>query len=475
MSKTNLLKEAIAEAKTIKEVAIANAKIALEEAFTPYLKEKLSLKLQEMDNEEELPDMSNVHRGGFEEDSIYKEFEDGINSLKNSSDAAGYALEYLNALSDPEDENGLLFLKALKTEFGNDFGKISDVLRYGYTKEPDEMDILKMKDIKAFKKKYPEATKAVLLEVETEVTETEETVEEGEFSLDELLAELEEGNEENLNENEEIVAEKKDEEESEDEEVTIEDMTQEDLEGLIADIIKDMVASGELEPSEDEATEEAEEEIEIEDENDEVEPLEESEEITEGAWDKIKGVVSGVAKAANMFKQPAEFVKEMDAALKETPALKDDEQFMSTYNFLKGLSTASKASATTAVNRPMEETAQLAEAMETIKKLSNDLNEINVLNSKLLYTNKIFRANTLNENQKIKVLSSFDKAKTKKEVELIYETIKGDFAKKAPIRESYLGSASKSIANQITTTSKTSPIVSDGAFERMQKLAGIKK
>ena len=386
MSKTNLLKEAIAEAKTIKEVAIANAKIALEEAFTPYLKEKLSLKLEAMDNENEEID-----------ETVVNETEEAEETID-----------------------------------------------------------------------------------ETEVTETEETVEEGEFSLDELLAELEEGNEENLNENEEIVAEKKEKEEKEEEEeeVSIEDMTQEDLEGLIIDIIKDMVASGELEASEEAAegeNEESEEEIEIEDENDGTEPLEESENITEGAWDKIKGVVSGVAKAANMFKQPAEFVKEMDAALKENPTLKDDEQFMSTYNFLKGLSTASKASATSNVNRPMEETAQLAEAMNTIKKLSNDLNEINVLNSKLLYTNKIFRANTLNENQKIKVLSSFDKAKTKKEVELIYETIKGDFTKKTPLKESYLGSASKSIANQITTTSKTSPIVSDGAFARMQELAGIKK
>ena len=50
MSKNrDLLKEAIADAKSVKEVAIANAKLALEEAFTPHLKSMLSAKLEEME------------------------------------------------------------------------------------------------------------------------------------------------------------------------------------------------------------------------------------------------------------------------------------------------------------------------------------------------------------------------------------------------------------------------------------------
>jgi hypothetical protein len=44
---SNLLKEAIADAKTVRETAIANAKMALEEAFTPHLKSMLSAKLAE--------------------------------------------------------------------------------------------------------------------------------------------------------------------------------------------------------------------------------------------------------------------------------------------------------------------------------------------------------------------------------------------------------------------------------------------
>ena len=48
MSNRTMLKEAIADAKTIKETAIANAKAALEESFTPHIKEMLSAKLQEI-------------------------------------------------------------------------------------------------------------------------------------------------------------------------------------------------------------------------------------------------------------------------------------------------------------------------------------------------------------------------------------------------------------------------------------------
>ena len=53
MVNRDLLKEAIADAKAVKETAIANAKAALEEAFTPYLKEKLAAKLAEMDEMDE--------------------------------------------------------------------------------------------------------------------------------------------------------------------------------------------------------------------------------------------------------------------------------------------------------------------------------------------------------------------------------------------------------------------------------------
>ena len=115
---------------------------------------------------------------------------------------------------------------------------------------------------------------------------------------------------------------------------------------------------------------------------------------------------------------------------------------------------------------------ELEEAYGVIKHLKSELNEINLLNAKLLYTNKIFRNKSLTESQKIKVLTAFDKAKTKKEAQLVYETLTEGLKvsiTKTSIKES-LGSASKSLGNAIKK-----PIIENDAFARMRELAGLKK
>ena len=48
----DLLKEAIADAKAVRETALANAKLALEEAFTPRLQSMLSARLAEEADED---------------------------------------------------------------------------------------------------------------------------------------------------------------------------------------------------------------------------------------------------------------------------------------------------------------------------------------------------------------------------------------------------------------------------------------
>jgi hypothetical protein len=119
-------------------------------------------------------------------------------------------------------------------------------------------------------------------------------------------------------------------------------------------------------------------------------------------------------------------------------------------------------------NEEMEE--ELAEALSTIKTLKSELNEINLLNAKLLYSNKIFKAKNLNESQKVKVLSSFDKAKNVSEVKIVFETLnEGIKTAKSTIKEN-LGRASK-MTN--TPTTKQPIVESNDVFKRMQKLAGI--
>jgi hypothetical protein len=109
-----------------------------------------------------------------------------------------------------------------------------------------------------------------------------------------------------------------------------------------------------------------------------------------------------------------------------------------------------------------------------IKELRSDLHETNLLNAKLLYTNKIFRAKNLKEAQKIKVLEAFDKASNVKEVKLIFETLNegmvANTTTATPIREN-LGRASKAAG----MAPRKQPIMEiDPQVARWQKLAGIK-
>ena len=116
--------------------------------------------------------------------------------------------------------------------------------------------------------------------------------------------------------------------------------------------------------------------------------------------------------------------------------------------------------------------AELNEAVTVINTLKSELNEVNLLNAKLLYTNKIFRAKNLKEAQKVKVLEAFDKASNVKEVKLIFETLNEGMvsnATRTPIKES-LGSASKPAG-----VAKKAPIMEiDPQVARWQKLAGLK-
>ena len=114
------------------------------------------------------------------------------------------------------------------------------------------------------------------------------------------------------------------------------------------------------------------------------------------------------------------------------------------------------------------------EALETIQSLKKDLTEVNLLNAKLLYLNKVLKANNLSETQQVNVIAAFDKAETVKEVKLVFETLTESFkatAKKNPIKES-LGSASRTV---VAAPKQEQIIEVNDAFARMQRLAGLRK
>ena len=115
---------------------------------------------------------------------------------------------------------------------------------------------------------------------------------------------------------------------------------------------------------------------------------------------------------------------------------------------------------------------ELNEAIKTIKALKNELNEINLFNAKLMYVNKIFKARNLSESQKTKVISAFDRSTSVKEVENTFRTLSESITaapKKSSLKES-VGFASKAMGN-----APARPIVEADAFvTRWKQLAGIK-
>jgi hypothetical protein len=385
-----MLKEAIADAKTIKETAIASAKSALEEAFTPQLTAMFAERLNELELEEE---------DTTEDDTMNEMYREGEGEDKNLEE---------------------------------------------------------------------------------------------DFSLEELLAEL--SREDDEEETKKEGMDKK----SLEEDLMLEDMSDEEIEELVMQVIDDMIKSGKLMPGEGEEDEEGEdmedmEEPEMGDESDmegEEEEIDEDinleellaemeddkEKVKENLQQYLTGLEGVVAGGLPLLIAVGAYLvgayKENKAKEILKKAQDGDEKAK------KELNTIANTIKDQFPNNKMEESkdkAEEKETEETIKELRKELNEVNLLNAKLLYTNKIFKTKNLTESEKIKVLNTFDKAETVKEVKLVFETLNESFktttVKKNTIKES-LGSASKTIS---TATPKQPIIEVNNAFARMQQLAGLRK
>jgi hypothetical protein len=121
---------------------------------------------------------------------------------------------------------------------------------------------------------------------------------------------------------------------------------------------------------------------------------------------------------------------------------------------------------------PKEQTPtnELEEAKATIETLRKDLQEVNLLNAKYLYMNKLFKSKSLTEAQKVKVINALDRATNVTEVKLTYETLKESFEKKKETIKESIGFASKPAG----VAPKANIMEADTFINRWQKLAGIK-
>lgn len=114
---------------------------------------------------------------------------------------------------------------------------------------------------------------------------------------------------------------------------------------------------------------------------------------------------------------------------------------------------------------------ELKEAYKVIRFLRSKINEVNLLNAKLLFSNKLFRNYSLNESQKVKVIENFDRARTIREVKLVFSTLAESFTTTKPktrLKESYASKSSRS-------TKPSKQVINEGndLAARWKKLANI--
>jgi hypothetical protein len=369
MANSKLLKEAIADAKAVRETAIANAKIALEEAFTPRLQSILSKKLQaEMADEEEVEDK--VEENNDVSSAI------GTGDNKMPADKANDADTDLSGIAKQSGEPGSEVedydkVKDLNEEEGEEYGE----------KEVHEGDEMNM---------------------EPEMDMDDDDDDDDELDLESIIRELEA----------QIAGEEGEEAHEEEPAVEGEDMPVEEP------AMDEPAVEADEVPTE-EPTHEYDEEIDLD-----------------------------------------EILREMgygddEEKVEEAEEPKHDEEKEKLHNELK-------------------------EAYTTIKSLKSTINEVNLLNAKLLFANKLFRSYNLTNEQKVKVVENLDRTTSVREVKLVYATLAesmkftGTERKVAAKKTMTEGFASKTQA----TTAPKKEIISESTNElanRFKQLAGIVK
>jgi len=390
----DLLKEAIADAKAVRETALANAKMALEEAFTPQLKSMLSAKLKEDEfggDEEEIAPEEGDEFGGEEEIPAEVPAEEGDYGVPEQDEIP--AEEPVVAPEEQEDElgdeEGVVEINGVKyapivSEEGEEGGDEEQI-----EIEDDNLDL-----------------EAIVRELETEINEQDDAYDEktgGKTDSSHLAEE--------------------------------DDAYDEDVEGKE----DPKHVGGTIGEGEDE------EEVEI-DESLFLEEEEEDDDDDDDDLDESNDVSSGIGGGDN--KNPA---TNANKASTEDPGNSTDVEKLG---------------------------EQLKEYKAAVHFLKDKLHEVNILNAKLLFTNKLFKEFALDNNQKLKVVETFDRTQSTREIKLVYSTLAEQFSDNGSIknRKSINESASsKSGSTKPSQKSRKVITEEDNVANRFKKLAGIIK
>jgi hypothetical protein len=122
---------------------------------------------------------------------------------------------------------------------------------------------------------------------------------------------------------------------------------------------------------------------------------------------------------------------------------------------------------------------QLNEAEDVLRYVKGQLNEVNLLNAKLLYTNKLFKEFNMNNEHKMRIVELFDLDKTVREVKLTYanltEALNFGGTEKRVKTSSSIQSITEGLASGAVGSTKPKAIITEGKFaSRMKQLAGIR-
>jgi len=389
----DLLKEAIADAKAVRETALANAKMALEEAFTPKLKSMLAKKIQ-----------SEIEDEDGDEVEEQDELSDEDDVVDPASDEEG------GPVSEDESEDG---------------------------EEVDEAEV-------------PDDEEAAEDPISTEGEHEDED--------DEPVAEEDEMSDED---DEEAVAEEDEMSDEDDEEL--------DLEAILREL-----------EDEDEDEDEVSEEFEADDAEDDEEAVSENDvssdigkadnKVADAAADSSKTGAQGPEGEGSDSEAGKE--NSEDEVVKEEDEVSDEDDDIDLEEVLKALSEEDdedEADAEVEENAVLK--AEIKEHRDVVKYLRAKLNEVNLLNAKLLFSNKLFRVFGLSNEQKMKVVETFDRTKNIREIKLVYSTLAESFkGTRGPVKESK-GSSSKAVAS----TKPSKKVISEGSDvkARFKKLANI--
>ncbi len=403
----DLFKEAIADAKAVKEVSIANAKAALEEVITPRLKSMFEKKLTEMEEEDEKQEEG--HKMKKENSELEEEF--NLEELLAELDEVEHEDEDKDHKMEADHKDHKMEAKHDSEE--------------GVHEETIEEDITEEENIE-------------------EADDESEEEEEEESKMDDM-----------------------------DVEIDFDNMTEEDLRAFIEEVVDEMIEAEELEltePSEEDEEVEVEDDAEMGDEEVEIEDEIADLQLEEGQITEMTTTELVAALPAIIGGMTALIGGSVGAAVWQENALagKYGEKWKTFAQKLSGAGGAAAGSRNVA-----EET----EVLEELNTLKEEMAEINLLNSKLLYLNKILKEATLKESEKVKAIAAFDKAETVKEAKLVFETLRQNLRKTpAKAAAKKLVRESKNFASStITGASPTKkPVMEvDPMITRMKKLAGL--